>query len=55
LHGTGPQGPELDLPRFTLSSEGPPDENTNGFSLYNNAQYIKAMAFLKRIPVARPK
>jgi len=55
LHGTGPQAPEVDLPRFTSPSDGSPDENTNGFSLYNNAQYIKALAFLKRIPVARPK
>ena len=55
LHGTGPREPDLDLPCFSVSSEGAPGEYTNGFSLHNNARYIKAMAYLKRIPVVRPR
>lgn len=55
LHGTGPQKPDLDLPRFTVSCEGAPDENTNGHSLHNNAHYIRALAYLKRIPVVQPR
>ncbi len=55
LHGTGPKIPGRDIPHFAVSSESVPDENTNGYSLYNNAQYLRALAYLKRIPVSRPK
>ncbi len=55
LHGVGPGGPDSDHPAFdmTLSDDACP--YTNGYSLYNNARYISAMAYLKRIPIARPK
>ncbi len=53
LHGIGPRNANEDYPCFATAADEV-NENTNGFSLYNNARYISAMAYLKRIPVARP-
>jgi hypothetical protein len=53
LHGIGPRNANEDYPCFATAADKV-NENTNGFSLYNNARYISAMAYLKRIPVARP-
>lgn len=53
LHGIGPRSVNEDIPSFSVDAAGI-NENTNGFSLANNARYISAMAYLKRIPVARP-
>lgn len=55
LHGIGPQAACSDLPKFHKAPGGEVDENTQGFSLQNNALYVRALAFLKRIPVGRPK
>ena len=53
LHGIGPRGVDEDYPCFAITADEV-NENTNGFSLFNNARYISAMAYLKRIPVAPP-
>jgi len=53
LNGIGPSKAEVDSPQFAVTTDDI-SENTNGFSLYNNARYISAMAYLKRIPVVRP-
>jgi len=55
LHGIGPQAADSDLPLFYGDSTETLDENTQGCSLQNNARYLRALAFLKRIPVGRPK
>ena len=55
LHGIGPRAVDDDRPEFDISKTGEINENTNGFSLYNNARYISAMAYLKRVPVGRPR
>lgn len=53
IHGIGPREAEVDCPEFPVNKEEI-NENTHGFSLYNNARYISAMAYLKRIYVAPP-
>ena len=53
LNGIGPSTAEVDSPQFAVTTDDI-SENTNGFSLYNNARYISAMAYLKRIFVTRP-
>lgn len=53
LHGIGPRSINEDTPCFAVTIDEI-NENTNGFSLYNNARYICAMAYLKRIPVVLP-
>ena len=53
LHGVGPVAPDTDRPFFG-ANKNEAAESTHGFSLYNNARYISAMAHLKRIPVAPP-
>lgn len=55
LHGIGPQAAGSDRPCFYADAGETLNENTQGFSLQNNAQYLRALAFLKRIPVSRPK
>lgn len=55
LHGIGPRKADLDLPHFATSPEDGPTENTNGYSLRNNALYIQALSSLKRIPAPRPR
>ncbi len=55
LHGVGPAGPDSDQPTFDMTLSDDARSYTNGFSLRNNARYISAMAYLKRIPVVRPK
>lgn len=55
LHGIGPRAADLDLPHFAASQEDGPTENTNGYSLRNNALYIQALSSLKRIPAVRPR
>lgn len=54
LHGIGPREKDLDIPAFSVGRETLPGLYTNGFSLHNNAAYISAMAYLKRIPILRP-
>ena len=53
LHGIGPRSTNEDYPYFAVAADEI-NESTNGFSLYDNARYISAMAYLNRIPVARP-
>ena len=55
LHGIGPHDAGSDTPRFYADSRERLNEDTQGSSLQNNAQYLRALAFLKRIPVSRPK
>ncbi len=55
LHGIGPRAADDDRYHFDMGNTGAVNESTNGFSLYNNARYISALAYLKRIPVARPR
>lgn len=54
LHGIGPGADGEDTPFFDMTTEAAVQAPTNGYSLHNNARYISAMAYLKRIPVARP-
>lgn len=51
LYGIGPQSKKVDVP------SSPKDENvyTAGCSLHNNVRLISALAYLKRIPMAKPK
>ncbi|MGI6138123.1 MAG: cellulase N-terminal Ig-like domain-containing protein [Candidatus Hydrogenedentales bacterium] len=55
LHGIGPKSADKDIPYIAVDLSEKPQENTNGYSLANNARYLRALASLKRIPVVRSR